>query len=78
MDAGPWTQAKDVLWRNNDLDERRFARREALCRTQARQFKLSENVQFGRTYGLGSRLYEWIRQKKLKQQLGPHLTSEHW
>ena len=78
MDTGPWTKAQDVLFRNVDLDERRFARREAICRTQARQFKLSEAIQFGRVYGLGNKFYESIRRTKLKKQLGAHLTSEHW
>ena len=78
MDTGPWTKALDVLWRNADLDERQFAKREAICRTQARRTKLSEAIQFGRVYGLGSKLYESIRQTKLKKQLGAHLTSEHW
>ena len=42
------------------------------------QFKLGEAIQFARVYGLGSKLYESIRQTKLKKKLGAHLTSEHW
>ena len=78
MDPGPWTGAPDSLYRNNDVNHRRFVKREALCRTQARQEKLSNAIQFGRLYGLGQELYETIRQKKLETRVGPGLTSAHW
>ena len=78
MDVGPWSGAPDSLYRNNDLNPRRFAKREAICRTQARQEKLSNAIQFGRVYGLGQELYETIRQKKLEARLGANLTSAHW
>ena len=78
MDPGPWTGAPDSLYRNNDLNPHRFAKREAICRTQARQEKLSNAIQFGRVYGLGQELYETIRQKKLESRIGANLTSAHW
>ena len=78
MDPGPWTGAPDSLWRNNDLNHRRFLKREAICQTQARQEKLSNTIQTGRVYGLGQELYETIRQKKLEARLGPGLTSPRW
>ncbi len=78
MDPGPWTGAPDSLWRNNDLNQRRFNKREAICRTQARQEKLSNAIQGGRVYGLGQELYQKIRQKKLEARVGPSLSSPHW
>ena len=78
MDPGPWTGAPDSMWRNNDLNPRRFAKREAICRTQAREEKLSNAIQFGRVYGLGQELYQSLRQTKLESRVGANLTSAHW
>ncbi len=78
MDPGPWTGAPDSLWRNNGLNQRRFNKREAKCRTQARQEKLANAIQFGRVYALGQQLYEHTRQKKLETRVGPGLSSQHW
>ena len=69
MDHGPWPTVQDTLWRNNDLSERRFAKREQIYRTQARQLKLSNAIQFGRLPGLGSKMYETIHHNKLEQRL---------
>ena len=69
MDRGPWSTAQDTLWRNLDLSERQFARRETLYRTQARQLKLSNAIQFGRIPALGSKMYETIHHQKLERRL---------
>jgi len=69
MDRGPWSTAQDTLWRNLDLSERQFAKRETLYRTQVRQLKLSNAIQSGRIPSLGSKMYETIHHKKLEQRL---------
>ena len=73
MDRGPWPTAQDTLWRNIDISERRFAKREALYRTQVRQLKLSNAIQSGRIPALGAKMYETIHHKKLEQRLS-HLA----
>ena len=78
MEPGPWTGAPDSLWRNNDLNQRRFQRRDAIRRTQARHEKLASAIQGGRVYGLGEEMYQSLRQKELETRVGPHLTSAHW
>ena len=75
-DPGPWTPAPDSLWRNNDLDPRRFALREALVKGESTEHRRSEAVQFGRIYGLGSQHYEMIRQKKLEGVLSRHSVAD--
>ena len=78
-DPGPWTPAPDSLWRNNDLDPRRFAAREALVRAEATEHRRAEAVQFGRIQGLGSQHYDMIRQKKLEGVLARQkVTDKVW
>ena len=75
-DPDPWAAAPASLWRNNDLDPRKFALREALSQKEATEHKRSEAIQFGRIYGLGSQRYEMIRQKKLEGVLARHSVTE--
>ena len=78
-DPGPWTPAPDSLWRNNDLDPRRFALREALVRAEATEHRRAEAIQLGRIQGLGSQHYDMIRQKKLEGVLARHaVTDKVW
>jgi hypothetical protein len=78
-DPNPWAAAPVSLWRNNDLDPHKFALREALAREQAREHKISNAIQFGRIYGLGSQHYEMIRQKKLEAVLARRsVTDKVW
>ena len=76
MDQGPWPAVQDTLWKNNDLNERRFARRETLYRTQARQLKLANAIQSGRVHGLASQMYETIHHKKLEQRISHLLIGK--
>ena len=75
----PWAGAPVILWGNNDLDPRKFALREALVRQEAKEHRLSDAIQFGRIYGLGSQRYEMIRQKKLEAVLARgQVTDKLW
>ena len=75
-DPDPWAAAPASLWRNNDLDPRKFALREALARAEATEDRRSEAIQFGRIYGLGSQHYEMIRLKKLEGVLARRSVTE--
>ena len=78
-DPDPWRRALESLWRNNDLDPRRFAQREALCRQEAKQERLAEAIEFGRVYGLAEVMYRERRRTKLESQLAPErITAPHW
>ena len=75
----PWAGAPAILWGCNDLDPQKFALREALAREAAKEQKLSDAIQFGRIYGLGSQHYEMIRQKKLEAVLARgRITDKLW
>jgi hypothetical protein len=78
-DLDPWVSAPLSLWRNNDLDPRRFAAREALVRHAAKEQKLHEAIEFGRIYGLGEMYYRERRRQKLEHQLKTAvITAPHW
>ena len=78
-DLDPWVSAPQSLWRNNDLDPRRFAAREALVRRAAREQKLHEAIEFGRLYGLAEMYYrERRRQKREHQLVRDRITAPHW
>ena len=78
-DPDPWCRAPQSLWRNSDLDPRRFAQREALSRQEAKQEKLAEAIEFGRIYGLAEMMYRERRRVKLERQLAPErITAPHW
>ena len=78
-DPDPWCPAPKSLWRNNDLDPRRFAAREALVRREAKEQRLHEAIEFGRIYGLGEQMYRERRRAKLERQLKPDvITAPHW
>ena len=78
-DLDPWVSAPQSLWRNKDLDPRRFAAREALVRREAKEQKLHEAIEFGRIYGLGEQMYRERRRHKLERQLvADRITAPHW
>ena len=78
-DLDPWCPAPQSLWRNNDLDPRRFAAREALVQREAKEQRLHEAIEFGRIYGLGEQMYRERRRQKLERQLvGDRITAPHW
>ena len=78
-DLDPWVSAPQSLWRNNDLDPRRFAAREALVRREAKEQKLHEAIEFGRVYGLAEMYYRERRRQKLEHQLvRDRSTAPHW
>ena len=78
-DPDPWCPAPQSLWRNNDLDPRRFAAREALVRREAKEQKLHEAIEFGRLYGLAEFYYRERRRVKLEHQLvRDRITAPHW
>jgi hypothetical protein len=78
-DLDPWCPAPQSLWRNNDLDPRKFAAREALVQREAKEQKLHEAIEFGRIYGLGEQMYRERRRQKLERQLvGDRITAPHW
>ena len=78
-DPDPWAAAPGSLWRNNDLDPRRFAARETLVRRAAKEQKLHEAIEFGRLYGLAEFYYRERRRQKLERQLvRDRITAPHW
>ena len=78
-DLDPWCPEPQSLWRNNDLDPRRFAAREALVRREAQEQKLAEAIEFGRLYGLAEFYYRERRRVKLEHQLvRDRITAPHW
>ena len=78
-DLDPWVSAPQSLWRNNDLDPRRFAAREALVRREAKEQKLHEAIEFGRIYGLAEMYDRERRRQKLEHQLVlDRITAPHW
>ena len=78
-DPAPWTTAPDSLWRNNDLDPRRFNLRELLQAEEVKDYKITQAIQFGRMPSLGSQHYDMIRQTKFEAILARRsLTSKVW
>ena len=78
-DLDPWVSAPQSLWRNKDLDPRRFAAREALVRRAAKEQKHHEAIEFGRIYGLAEMYYRERRRQKLEHQLvRDRITAPHW
>ena len=78
-DLDPWCPAPQSLWRNNDLDPRKFAAREALVQREAKEQRLHEAIEFGRIYGLGEQMYRERRRQKLERQLvRDRVTAPHW
>ena len=78
-DPDPWAGLPITLWRNNDLDPRSFAEREALVRQSAKEFKVAEAIEFGRMYGLASQMYEMRRHEKLESRLRRQvITTPSW
>ena len=43
-DPDPWAGLPITLWRNNDLDPRSFAEREALVQQSAKELKIAEAI----------------------------------
>ena len=68
-DPDPWAGLPITLWRNNDLDPRSFAQREALVEHSAKEFKAAAASEFGRLYGLASQMYDMRRREKLESRL---------
>ena len=78
-DLDPWVSAPQSLWRNNDLDPRKFAAREVLCQREAKEEKLAEAIAFGRVYGLAAQMYSQRRRDKMERLLTPgSMTAPHW
>ena len=74
----PWQGAPLNCFLNADLDRRRFAKREALCRRQAADLKYHYAVEAGRIHGLGSQKFEIMRRQKLEAVMQRPPVSEHW
>jgi hypothetical protein len=74
----PWAGAPLNCFPNADLDPRRFAKREALCRKQAIELKYHHAIEAGRIYGLGNQRYEIMRRQKLEAVMKRPPVSEHW
>jgi len=78
-DPDPWAGLPITLWRNNDLDPRSFAKREALVEHAGKEFKVAEAIEFGRMYGLASQMYVMRRREKLESHLRHQvITSPSW